>query len=176
MAFQNQYDVNPQIGYVGAIARDKEPYAIDLLPVQVPSGGRNPRPGDAVYWDSTNNGAAVPTTAALSEQVFGIVTYYEGVVAGSLSSTPSGANSPQFIEYADGQNMPVVVMGTVWTLAGGAIEYSNLVRWNITNFDFEALTTPASFADMLWRPIECVSIVVADTNIFESRIGFGRAL
>ena len=174
MPIQTQFEINPQVGYVGALARDTEPFAIDQLVAQVPASGRNPRPGDAVYWDSTNDGAAVPTSANLNETVFGIVTYFPGVVANVLSSTPSGANSASFIEYEDGASMPVIVMGTVWLLAGGALEYGNILRWNTSNFDWETVAKPTAFTDLIAKPVECVDLAVADTEIFKARIGYGR--
>ena len=174
MAVQLQYQTNAQRGYVGDVSRAAEPHAIDLVPVQVPANGRNPRPGDPVYWDGTNNGAAVPTTDNQSELVIGIVTYYPDQVAGRLSAIPSGSNSDAFIEYTDGQVAPILVMGSIWLLAGGAIEYHQLIRWDTTNFDWETVAKPTAFTDIIAAPVTCVDIGVADTDIFQGRIGYGR--
>ena len=171
---QTNYNTYSQKGYIGDLSRPDEPHAIDLVPAQVPASGRNPRPGDPVYWDATNNGAAVPTTANQAEQVFGIVTYYPGQVGGTLSTRPTGANSDQFIEYTDGVLMPVIVMGTAWLLAGAALEYGNLIRQNFTDFDYETVTKPVDFNTIIAAPITVVNLAVADGDIFEARIGFGR--
>ena len=127
MVFQTQYDVNLQRGYNGALAEDAGPFQIDRIPVQVPSSGRNPRPGDSVYWDATNNGAAAITDASQQESAFGIVTYFPGILGSLLTSVPSGANSATYVEYEDGDVMPVVVFGTVWLLAGAALEYGDQI-------------------------------------------------
>ena len=171
---QQAYNTYPQRGYPGDLARPHEPNAIDLLPVQVPSSGRNPRPGDPVYWDATNDGAAVPTDANLNETVMGIVAMYSDQVASRLSAVPAGANSDAYIEYEDGDVMPVIVMGTVWLLAGAALEYGNLIRWNTSNFDWETVTKPTDFNTIIKKPIICVDVSVADTELFQARIGFGE--
>ena len=153
------------------------PLLIDRVPAQVPaSTGRDPRPGDAVYWDATNNGAAVATTDAQSENVIGIVTYFPSILGDILSSIPSGANSATYVQYTDGEIMPIVVMGTVWLLAGAALEYHQIVRQDTTDFDYESQAKPAAHGDLISQPIVCVDVAVADTGIFKGRIGYGRAI
>ena len=174
--FQTQYDVNPQRGFVGAVARDNEPFVLDRLPAQVPTNGRKPRPGDAVYWDAANNGAAVPTSAALLARTIGIVTYFPGVIAQRLASIPAGSNSDTYVEYDDGEAMPVVTQGSVWLLAGAALEYSSRVQWHTSDFDWVAgaTITPGTLATWPTRIVECVDLEVADAEIFIGRISLGR--
>ena len=171
---QFSYNTYAQRGYIGDLARPDEPHAIDYVPAYVPTSGRNPRPGDMVHWDATNNGAAFALNANASETVFGIVTYYPGQVGGTLAATPSGANSDQFIEYKDGELMPVIVMGTAWLLAGAALEYGNLIRQHHTNFDYTTVTKPADFGTLIAAPVTVVDVAVADGDIFQARIGYGR--
>lgn len=174
MTFQTQYDINPGRGFVGALARDNEPFIIDQVPAQVPSGGRAIRPGDQVYWDATNNGVAAVVDANTSELTIGIATYFPGVVAQRLSAIPSGANSDSFIEYADGAVLPVIIQGSVWLLAGSALEYGNAVRQVVADRDYTLMTKPTSFDTVQRRIIECVDLAVADTALFIGRIGLGR--
>ena len=176
MSFQGAYEINPGRGYIGALARDAEPWAIDQVPAQVPTSGRNVRPGDQVYWDTTNNGAAAVTDAAQQELAFGIATYFPGRVAEILSSIPSGANSPNYVQYKDGELMPVLVMGTVWLLAGAALEYGTQIVQHATDRDWVVGTNaqPSNLNTLLKAPVHCVDTAVTDASVFMARIGFGR--
>lgn len=170
---QLDYDINPQVGFVGAIAYGHGPDpVIDLMPIQVPASGRNPRPGDAVYWDTTNNGLAVPTSADETELTCGIITYYPGQVADTLTATPTGANSPQFVEYEDGEIAPVLVSGAIWLLAGAALEYAQSLWWERTNFDWEQVGTqqPTALNTVYRTTVYCAQTSVADGDVFVGRI------
>ena len=176
MTFQIQYDVNLQRGYNGSLAEGAGTFQVDRVPVQVPASGRNPRPGDSVYWDAANNGAASITDQNQQEGAIGIVTYFPGVLGDILSSIPSGANSATYVEYTDGEIMPIIVMGTVWLLAGNALEYG--VQIVQTSADRDWVTgsnaQPANLNTMVRTPVTCVDVTVADAAIFKGRIGYGR--
>lgn len=176
MTFQIQYDINLQRGYNGSLAEDAGPFQVDRVPAQVPSGGRIPRPGDSVYWDSTNNGAATVTSGDQQESAFGIVTYFPGILGSRLSAVPSGANSDTFVEYADGDIMPVIVMGTVWLLSGGALEYGDQIVQHSTDRDWVTGTNaqPSNLNVLIRSAVHCIDVSVADAGIFKGRIGYGR--
>lgn len=171
---QLEYGINPQKGFVGALARDAEPFIIDELPAQVPTSGRNPRPGDLVYYDTTNKGVAVVTTADQQEIAVGIVTYFPGVVAKILSSVPSGANSASYVEYEDGQMTPFVRVGAVWLMSGAAFNYGDHISYDTSDNDWVAGTKPSSFATLVRSPVECIEREVASGAVFAGRIGVGR--
>ena len=176
MPFQIQYDINLQRGYNGVLAEGAGPFQIDRVPAQVPAAGRNPRPGDQVYWDRTNNGAASTTTTDQQERSFGIVTYFPGILGSLLASIPAGANSATYVEYLDGDVMPVIVMGTAWLLAGGALEYGTQIVQTAADRDWVSGTDdqPSNLNVMLRCPVTCADVAVADTGIFKGRIGYGR--
>ena len=182
MAIQLEYNAYLQAGYAGDIARPSEPHAFDYGPAQVPTSGRNPRPGDMVYWDSTNNGFAFPTTAALVHAAVGVVSFDPGTVA--KAGTPgTNQNSGDFIEYEDGAPMKVCVFGTVWVIAGGALEYGDLVQQDThstPDYMWDAFTPAVAnvanlAAAMGGRTFECVSTkAVAANGLAQVRIGYGR--
>lgn len=89
---------------------------------QVPASGRKPRPGDAVFWDSTNGGFAVPTTDAESKTVVGIVSLEAGVR--HLNSV---------IEYEDGDIMQILTQGHIVGVAGAEMGYGDRVVFDPDN-------------------------------------------
>ena len=169
MAIQLSSGTYPSRGMPGELARPGEPYAMDFLPAQVPVSGRKPRPGDGVYWDATNNGAAVASTAAQGLLVVGIVHFDLSKVQSKLSAVPSGSDSAQFIEYDDGVFMPVITIGAVYVRAGSACEYGDLMRFQEDDYKWDA-DNPSSFAELFKRSIECISVVGADAGLIEVRI------
>ena len=169
---QSQFDLYQQIGYPGQIARPNEPWAADRGPMIVnATSTRKGRPGDAVYWDTTNNGFAVPHNVATQLLVIGVIGY-DGEVAHQLSAVPSGSNSDYIVQYDDDDPIKVITMGSVFLIAGGAVEYSHILRFQTDHKWNE--DTPTAFADTMYRLIECTSLTGADTNIIEARIS-GRA-
>ena len=135
MAIQERYDRHQFPGFHGMIARANEACAIDTGQAQVPSAGANRgiRPGDVVYYDSGNNGFALPTNAAQLLLPAGIVLHDQGVVASNLTSVPSGANSDTFIQYDD------------------------LVNWNIADSNLQLIGDPTTFANLPRRLFQVVS-------------------
>ena len=174
MTIQDIYQINPQLGYVGAVAEDAIPAIIRRVPVQVPANGRNPRPGDQVYWDRASNGAAAVTSADEQENAFGIVTYFEGQLGEILSSKPSGANSDTFVEYKDGDWMPVVLVGSVWLLAGAALEFMDRIIQSTADRDYVVAAPNGQWTNVneaARNPVHCVDIAVADGGIFKGHVG-----
>ena len=203
-AIQTQYNRYQQAGWPGALARPNEPHAFHIGVLHVPSGAtRTPRPGDPVYYDATENQYAIPTTAAQLNAVCGIIVYDSGTVQAELTSPPTDANSPAYIEYKDNAEIKVGFAGTYFGIAGEAQEYDDLLVWDLTDFKWDvraaatvaahtdvtadtvaainaALTSVttrvnAAIADLRRRPFTCVarSPVAAD-GLTEIQIGFGR--
>lgn len=166
MGVQQSYNVNPSSGFPGDVARPSEPHGLDSGIIIVPSGAtRKPRPGDAVYYDDTNNGFAIPTTAAQLLTVCGILSYRADQVARSTS----------ILEFNNGDEIEVGVFGTFWVKAKSAIEYDDLIAWDVATFDWASLAAPAAFANLVNYPITCVSrLAVAANGIAQARVGFGR--
>ena len=196
MPVQVDYGRYPEKGYLGDVARPAEPFAFDLGLAHVPTSGRKPRPGDAVYYDTTANGFAVPTTAAQRTAVIGIVSYDPGVVSSTLASAPTDANSDQFVEFYDDDPIKICVFGTVWVRAGSAMEYGQVVQqdtYSTPDYKWDPytpdLSVPNTFADLAAaraavfavvensrsRVFECVNPTpVADSDLVQVRIGYGR--
>lgn len=190
---QTVYQVNPDVGYPGALAYPEQPFAYENGIAQVPTNGRKPRPGDAVYYDRANNGYAVPTDAATLRAVCGIVGYRQDTVQDSLATTPTGANSDAFLEYEDGDPLRVLVLGSMFVRAGAAMERDQRIVYNVTDFDWDVQADPAAAAITTFDatnvqaaitaaiqslgscPIVCVSAkAVAANGIAIARIGYGR--
>ena len=159
MAIQGRYDRHQPPGFHGMIARANEACAIDTGQAQVPSAGANRgiRPGDVVYYDSGNNGFALPTNAAQLLLPAGIVLHDQGVVASNLTSVPSGANSDTFIQYDDGDFIKVASMGVVWAIVGSNVEYDDLVNWNLADGNLQLIGDPTAFANVPRRLFQVVS-------------------
>lgn len=168
MAIQTTTNTYPSRGLPGELARDGEPYAIDFLPVQVPDSGRKPRPGDAVYWDATNNGVAAVVSGQMANMI-GIVHYDLSKVQDTLSSTPSGADTDQYIEYDDGEFAPIITLGTVYVRAGAACEYGQLMAQQVDDRKWNP-DDPKTYGGLYKRSVECVSVSGADGDIIEVRV------
>ena len=174
--FQLNYQIYQQGLWPGMIAAPKAPFHIIKGLAQVPSAGRKPRPGDSVYYDTTNSGWAFPTSAALRVTVRGIVVYDSATVPDTLAAVPTGANSDKFIEYDDGQLMKVCLMGIVAVTAGAVINPFAIVN-QLADFKFDPFTRPTAIASLHEAPIEYVGDdAAADDQIIPVAIGYGRAI
>ena len=165
---QQTYNINPNFGFPGAIAEPSAPHALDSGVINVPTAAtRTPRPGDAVYYDTTNNAFAIPTTAAQSLAVVGLLSYRRDQVA--------TANS--IIQFADGEEVEVAVFGTFWVTAGSAMEYGQAISWDRVDFQWDPYARVTDIASIVQVPIVCVSrLAVAANGIAKARIGYGRVL
>ena len=136
-SFQNVYARYPGKGYPGAIALPNIPYVVVPGRLYVPTGGRKPRPGDAMYYDATRNEWAIPTDAATLRQVTGILTYQPGVVATDTNTIPAGANSPNVIEHENDAPIWVGRLGAFYVLAGEALEMEDQMAWDVADFKWD---------------------------------------
>ena len=173
MAIQGILDRHQSPGYPGMIARANEACAIDTGQAQVPSASANRgiRPGDVVYYDSGNNGFALPTNATHVAEPAGIVLHDQGIVASTLSSVPSGANSDAVIQFNDGDFIKIASMGVVWAIVGSNVEYDNLVNWNIADGNLQLIGNPTLFNNLPRRLFQVVSPnAVASGGLAQIRI------
>ena len=171
---QTTYATYPERGYAGLPARPTEPHTLDAGLLHVPTGAtRNPRPGDAVYYDAGENAFAIPTSAAESLLVCGILSYRQDTVA----------NDDDIVEFKNDDEVQVGVFGTFWVVAGSAMEYGQAIGWNRTDFEWDPLSTTAATtvaelnARLRYVNITCVSRqAVAADGLAMARIGYGRIL
>ena len=186
---QNNYTIYPTRGYPGDRARPYEPVSMDAGVLYVPTSGRKPRPGDALYYDTARDAFALPTTAAQTADCIGILSYRKDTVASENAD----------VEFDDGDEIQVGVFGSFWVVAGGTVKYGQVIRqdrtdWQWDSYDvqpavagsFSASPTVAqqasgwntSIAAMPSVPIVCASRKPLDSGsagtIIEARIGFGR--
>ena len=168
MAVQSSYSIYPERGFPGSLARPSEPHALDGGGAYVPAAAtRKPRPGDAVYYDTTNNGFAIPTTAAQLLLVSGILSYR----ADTVQTTAS------IVEFSNGDEVEVAIFGTFWVVAGSAMEYGQIIGWDLTDFAWDPDARVTTVATIVPNPIVCVSrTAVAAAGIAEARIGYGRVI
>ena len=168
MSVQLSYAINPDAGFQGLLAEPSSPHRTDSGVIQV--GGsitRAPRPGDAVYYNTTENAFEVPTSGAQSLLVNGILTYRKDQVA----------NADSIVEFADGDEVEIITVGVIWLTAGGAVEYGNQVEYQRGDYKWDAKTRVTAIADILPFPVFSVNrFASADTNLFKAAIGYGRAI
>ena len=166
---QRTFQRYPRTGIVGSLARPGEPFVTDVGRLHVPSAStRNPRPGDMVYYDTSENAFAAPTSAAQILQTCGIITFRDHV---------SQAQSTD-VEYEDDEQVQVLRMGAVYVTAGAAVEYNALITQSVINspdWQWDPLTVPANFGALVDFPIYCASTDVAAAGaVMVARIGYGR--
>ena len=175
---QIEFRLHQQAGWPGSLSRPNQPSAYDVGQLNVPAAAtRNPRPGDAVYWNSTDNQYQLVTTSGNQLNTLGIIIYDAGTVQSTLAVALANANSEAFIEYLDGDTIKVGVMGTFYVQAGSAMEYGDLVDFDASDGKWDVRARSTTVAGIQLQPIVCVSRtpVVADA-ITEVRIGYGRAI
>ena len=172
---QQVYDLHQGILWPGQLANPKAPFHIINGIAHVPMNGRTLRPGDGVYYDTTENQWAYPTTAAQSRMVRGIVTWDSSVVPSAADSIPSGSNSPNFIEYKDNEVAKIGIMGIFGIRAGAAIEAFAQITQDRTDFEYDPVTRVAAIANMYTNPIQAME-PGADNGIIAAAIGYGRVI
>ena len=170
MAVQSSYAVNPDVGFLGSLAEPNSPHRVEAGVLHVPSGAAraNPRPGDSLYYDTTENAWACASTAAQSLSAAGILTYRADDVA----------NVNSFVQYSDGDEIEIATMGVFWLIAGGAIERSGQVEWDIASpFDWNALSRQTGITALRVFPVFSANRdAVAAAGIFKAAIGYGRVI
>ena len=177
---QTSYQINPELGFPGDLARPNEPHSLDSGTLHVPTGAtRKPRPGDALYYDTGQNKFAIPTSAAQVQNVVGLLHYRKDRVQ-NVNST---------LEFENNAEIEVAIFGTFWVVAGSAIAYDARIDWDHQDFKWDpapelslpngygAATVKAAIEAALGRvPIVCATRGGASTDgqIIEARIGYGH--
>ena len=167
---QQNYAINPDVGFNGGLAEPNSPHRIEAGRLHVPAGATraNPRPGDALYYDTGQNAWAVPTDAAQSRIASGILTY--------RADTVQTADS--FVQFSDNDEIFVATMGVYWLVAGGAVERDQLVSWDRASpFDWNVAARAADHASIANVPVFSVNRdAVAASALFKAAIGYGRVI
>ena len=172
MVIQRSYSINPPVGFPGQIAEPNSPMRIERGRLNIPSGAtrQQVRPGDAVFYNTSDNAWQVPDNNANQLVVGGILTYPADLVA----------NADSFVIFASGAEIEVVTMGVVWVTYGGAVERNGQVHMAVGTgndaFQYVSVTRVTAVADMYTHPMECYEILSADNTIGKVAIGYGRAV
>ena len=168
MAFQGTYAINPPPGMLGELALPNAPHTIIRGVFKHATGGqtRLARPGDALFWNTTDDGWTLPNSAANSLITAGILTYPQTGVG----------NASSILEYDDDDEIEIGIEGVFWLEAKSAIEPLALVEWDRTTFDWATKTLPAAIANIPTRYIEALGAEsIAADALFLGRIaGRGR--
>ena len=163
---QTQYSINPEVGFVGDIARPNEPFALDSGILSHGTTAALSVPGAGVFWDTSTNTFQVPETAANRLIICGILHYRKDDVQ----------DADDEVVFADGDFVQVCIMGTIWVTAGAAVEYSQILEFQADG-RWDGLSRVSAVASVKGLPIVSASrFTAADTNIIEARIGYGRVL
>lgn len=132
MTIQSQFDIYQGRYLVGQVARP-------AMPAKIYQGvaGATMRPGYGVKFNYTDQQWELPSDAADRANVEGIVVIDQRVLPATGSSVPTGSNSPDYIEYADGDTIYVCrFIGTIAVLLGEAVEYNDLIEFDQTGNDW----------------------------------------
>ena len=168
MSVQQSYSINPAVGFPGEIAEPSSPHRVEYGVLHVASADTraNPRPGDALYWDDTNNAWRVAHNAATQLTLQGILSYRIDDIAGSDS----------ILQYRSGDNIEVITMGVVWVTAGGAVERGQQIQMQTNDWKYNSVTRASAIADMIIVPVVCFSASGTDNAIVKAAIGYGRVI
>ena len=168
MTIQGNYSINPEVGFAGFIAEPNAPTYIKQgrLHIATGDGRQNPRPGDAVRWDSTNNAWRVPHNAATELLVSGVLTYRQDDVARADSR----------LLFADGDQVFVMLMGVIWVVAGGGVEQDDQIAYQNGDSKYNSVTRVTAIASLYQKPFVCYSASGVDNAIVKAAIGFGRVI
>lgn len=159
MALQTDYTPRQQAFFVGfPTVPFADCYTLRST-IYVPTSGTAPKPGDAVVYDATRDKFRLPTTATEASQLDGIIV---------LSQQTRG------VEYAD--NDPIIVMqrGSLAVIAGGAVDYRDIVQWQTDDQKWDSYDHEITVADRTGT----VNLALLNTtiNAFESEINDALAV
>ena len=166
---QQSYNVNPDLGFAGSLAEPNSPHRVEAGILYVPSAAtRNPRPGDALYYDTTQDQWAIPTSAAESLLVAGVLSYRADTVQ----------NAASILEFLDEAEIEVATMGVWWAVAGSAMEYGTICSWDRADFRFDADARVTTVATIHPYPTVCLQRggVSANGDLFKLGLGIGRVI
>ena len=174
MVVQNSYAINPPVGFPGQIAEPNSPTRIEQGYLYLDSGDPRAaatppgaRPGDAVYYDTTNNAWRVAYDANSQIAIEGIITYPADTVA----------NANSFVVFASGDAIEVVTMGVLWVIAGGASERGDQLLMHTDDWKYDNVSRRTTVPEIYSVPIQNYNTTAAvDTSIIKAAIGYGRVI
>ena len=183
--YQSNYQRYQGRFWPGMQTRPGEPWVVDAAPCHVPNGGTLIEPGMGVCYDQSLNAWKLPTSDVEERQVIGVVVSPRSIVPTSGIAVGDSGNSDVAVRYADESIVTVCRLGTVAVIAGGAAEYGSLMRFQRDDRKWDAYTiagNPSGYQQThlfigTVQPFECADFdAVADGDIMELRIGFGRLI
>lgn len=169
---QTNYQRYQSPGFPGAPSRPGA--CFELLKLYVPASGesRGVRPGDAVYWNATNNAVALPTNAAQRLQVIGPVIYEVGSLATSSGfAIPASGNSDVGVQYNDGDTVKVMTFGYFWAITNTVAEFDSYMIWDHSANHWQVGSIPTTgnnVSEILPRRVfSCVSPAASANSLCE---------
>ena len=161
---QRIYPRVPQKGYPGRLAKPNAPHYIEQFPLTVPVGGTAGKPG---YLLKVNNNGTVEVCDAADDddRSIGILMPdLTDVVRARLTSVPH--NSPQNLEFEDGDVVNVLIDGVSWGVSGGALMAGQQLVWDHTNFKWTQATAKFVLSSGANRIYTAMSAVAAADELF----------
>ena len=168
MALQTNLQSRQQELFIGFPSRPFADCFIRSAKLYVPTNGTAPKPGDAVVWNNAQKAFTLPTSGTQSAALDGIIV---------LSQQITG------VSYEDGQQIDVLLRGTIAVKAGNAVGYGNLVRWQTNDQKWDAASLAISGSNIagvisstnsalnVEKNVRCISYDGAvDNGIFELAI------
>lgn len=174
--FQEQHSLYQQALLPGQLANPNAPYYVFNGSIHVPADGRQPRPGDMLVYDTTQNQWKFPTSDAETRQATALVTFDSAVLGTDLGSVPAGSNSDQIIQHADNSVAKLALMGIFAITAGGAAEAQAVVTQDRTDFQYDARTRPTAIANLESSPLVLLQPATAAGDIVVAALGYGRVI
>lgn len=169
---QDQTEQYQGRGYPGMIADPIPPACYRTLKAGVPSNGDNIRTGMGVFYDQTNDDVRIPTSDAEELAVIGVASYDLRIQQTELTTKPSGANSPNVIEYPDDAIMRVAIEGHFFLTAGGDMEFGDALRYDRADKEWVKITAPTAIANIPRLSVVCLSLSAGNGDLFVARIRF----
>ena len=168
-SIQDVYALYQGRGYPGQLARPNAPYAFQQGTAGVVTG-TSLRSGYGVKYDQTNNDFRLPTSDADALEVIGIASYDMGAIQSSLTATPDGENSDQVIEIRDNRPIRVGLEGWFWAIAGGALEFGDILRYDPDDENWRKITTPTAISGLPRLVASCAEFSVPSGELFQMRL------
>ena len=169
MVVQNNYSINPPVGFPGQIAEPNSPKRIErgVLHIESSATRTNPRPGDALFYNNAQNGWQVPITAADMLAVGAILSYPADTVA----------NVASIVQFSDNDEIEIITMGVVWVIAGGASERGDLLAMQVDDWKYDETNRVTGITALHEVPIQNYDNTPAVNNaIIKAAIGYGRVI
>ena len=132
MALQTDFTARQQAFFVGFPTMPFADCFTRRGRIYVPDMGTAPKPGDAVVWNDTQKSWALPTTAAESAGVRGVLV---------LSQQTTG------VEYENEDPVIVLQRGNLAVIAGGTVAFDDFVQWQTGDQKWDSYDHEIDVAD-----------------------------